>query len=282
MLLNYLIGVGLLYLLNFIFHAECIGFDRVLITTFLLLFIQVILFVVQTQLIAAPYAYSFLIFGTSFDKQAIAAGLTVIALTCQFFVHKFLIHLPAGRTLISVLLLFIISQIPSWSASHSLIRMVTVTESNMIPTLSPGDCVLVRINATGRYQPKANDLIAYSSQDGGRNDQNWQISRLVGLPGDKLSVSEGRIFINKHPVGVSSSAIRTSHGKTYIIPDGVCYHLGDNADLSIDSRQLGLLPFNEIKGRVEFILFPAFPRLLTLNSILKKPDQPPAYQSELP
>ena len=161
------------------------------------------------------------------------------------------------------------SQIPSWTASRSLIRMVTVTESNMIPTLNPGDCVLVRIDRDGQTRPQSNDLIAFSSQGSGHSGNHWQISRLVGLPGDRLSLREGQIFINDRAVGISSSAVRTSHGKAYTIPDGACYYLGDNADLSLDSRQLGLLPLNEIKGRVELILFPAFPRMLTFRSILQ-------------
>ncbi len=212
---------------------------------------------------------------SAFDKQAITAGLSVLALIIQFFLLKLAIRLTIRSTLITVLLLFIISQIPTWVASRSLMRFMTVSSSEMTPALNPGDCVLLLLNQANHYRPTRNDIIAFPTHNPGMQREVVQISRVVGLPGDRLSHRDGLILINDRIAGISSSAIKGSTGKAYIIPEGLCYHLGDNPALSIDSRQLGLLPLDQVSGHVERIVFPAFPRLFKLDQLLQKPAAPP-------
>ena len=273
-MLNYFLAVGTLYLLTLVFHADCISWRRIFACGFFVLLIQLLFFIVNTQLLQSQYVYSFLIFSASLDKQAIAAVFTILALCCQFILLKLCIRLPIRSTLITVLLMFVVSQIPSWIASRNLLRFMTITGSEMVPTLNPGDCVLLRLTLDKSYSPQRNDIVTFAADEGDKSGSQWQTSRLVGLPGDSMSIANGLILINEQIVGVSSSAIQTSRGRRYTIPEGLCFCLGDNSALAIDSRQLGLLPLDKIKGHIELIIFPAFPKLLKPGLLLQKPAIP--------
>ncbi len=270
-LMNYFLGIVVLYLLTLVFRADCISWKRVLFTTFLVQMIQGVFFIANTQLVQMPYTFYFMLLHTGLDEQFIAAGLTIAALICQFVILKLSIQLSIRRTLVTVLLLFIVSHVPTWTASRSLLRLMTVSSGDMAPTLNPGDCILILLNRSEQYQPERNDLIAYTAQFSQQRQVPWQISRLVGLPGDRLSIADGVIFINGQRVGLSHPGIKTTQGREYAIPEGVCYCLGDNSAAAVDSRQLGLLPLNQISGHVELVVFPAFPRLLAVTTFLRRP-----------
>lgn len=65
--------------------------------------------------------------------------------------------------------------------------------------------------------------------------------RVVGLPGDKISSQDGKLYINGQPADEPyvSSDVRTWNVQDITIPDGSFYLLGDNRENSYDSRQWG-------------------------------------------
>jgi len=194
---------------------------------------------------------------------------------------KLSIQLPIKSTLITVLLLFIVSQVPAWIASQSLFRIMTINSSEMSPTLNPGDCVMIRLTRPNQYRPRRNDLVSFAIKSPTIAKEAWQISRIVGLPGDSLSIKTGLILINNQIVGINSSAIKNSSNKQYTIPEGLSFCLGDKPELSIDSRQLGLLPLDSVNGFVQLILFPGFPRFFTFEGFFQSPSPPPEILPDL-
>lgn len=261
--------------MSLLFHAEFVTGKRLFFTSFLLNLVTFLFFILKTQLIDTPYAYAILYLSSSFDKQALAALLTLAALICQFILLKVSIRLSIGRTLVTLLLIFIVTQVPTWIASRSLLRFITVTDTEMSPTINPGDCLLVLLASRHQAEPQRNQIVLFAVPDALHHQQNWEISRIVGLPGDSLLIEEGLIYINDQIVGKSSSVLKTSNGKRYLLPEGVVYCLGDNPTISIDSRLIGLLPINQIKGYVDRILFTAFPGLLHLDQYLLTPEDAP-------
>jgi signal peptidase I len=243
--------------------------------------VSLFFFILKTQLIDTPYAYALLFPSPAFDKQVLATALTLAALVGQLILLKVSIRLPIGKTLFTLLTIFIITQVPTWIASRSLLRFVTVTETGMSPTLNPGDCLLVMLSSPLRYEPKRNQIILFPVPDSVTRRENWEISRIVGLPGDTLLIEEGLIYINDQVVGKSSSVLKSSNGKRYPIPDGVVYCLGDNPIISIDSRLIGLLPMNQIRGHVERIIYTAFPGPLQFDQYNLWPEDPPKTRGQL-
>lgn len=91
----------------------------------------------------------------------------------------------------------------------------------------------------------------------------WYVAdvlRVVGLPGETVSFSDGKILIDGRPVALPPilQGIRfhadvpgvESVGHPYKVPEGCYYLLGDNPEEAKDSRMQGGFPEAAIRGRV--------------------------------
>ncbi len=92
-------------------------------------------------------------------------------------------------------------------------------------------------------------------------DQNY-IKRIIGLPGEKISIQDGDVFINGQKI--EESYLGTENHKTEPLnqresatlgPDEY-FVLGDNRSHSSDSREWGKLPKENIEGRTWVIAYP--------------------------
>ena len=85
------------------------------------------------------------------------------------------------------------------------------------------------------------------------------IKRLVGLPGEKVSMRNGYVFING--VQLDEPYLRPGYrdgesGTWARIPAASYFVLGDNRAMSCDSRRWGFVPRSNIIGRAEAIYWP--------------------------
>jgi signal peptidase I len=85
------------------------------------------------------------------------------------------------------------------------------------------------------------------------------IKRLVGLPGEKVSMRNGYVFVNG--VRLGEPYLRPGYrggesGDWARIPSGGYFVLGDNRTMSCDSRLWGVVPRDNIIGRAEVIYWP--------------------------
>src|SRR5215213_2120829 len=71
-----------------------------------------------------------------------------------------------------------------------------IPSGSMIPTLKIGDRVLVNKFIYRFTEPKRGDIIVFRSVD---NSDEDLIKRVVGLPGDKIAVRHGKLFVNGKP-----------------------------------------------------------------------------------
>ncbi|MFN6393179.1 MAG: signal peptidase I [Aphanizomenon sp.] len=116
------------------------------------------------------------------------------------------------------------------------------------------------------------------------------IKRVIGLPGEKVELREGKVYINNKPLQENvylSSTVRTfveacnSGGlqppflaQPQTVPPNYYLMLGDNRDNSYDGRCWGLVPRNNIIGRAVVRFWP----INRMGSI----DKSPAYSSVKP
>jgi signal peptidase I len=123
-------------------------------------------------------------------------------------------------------------------------RVVRVIGYSMLPTLRPGQALLVDkmyYRLTGMFR---NDLVVMH-----HNGEFW-IKRLVGLPGDRIALVYGPAgtidgVLNLH------SGLRPPAGARFVtVPLGRLFILGDNMAISQDSRIAGPLPVSELVGIV--------------------------------
>lgn len=149
-----------------------------------------------------------------------------------------------------------------------------IPSGSMLPTLKIGDHLLVNKFIYGIKLPFiGTTLVPLSDPNRGdvvvfRYPQNRKIDyikRVIGLPGDILSIKNKTVFINGKKIDdphahFSSPLIyksweqpRDNYGPA-TIPDGMIFVMGDNRDNSHDSRFWGFVEKKDVLGKA-FILY---------------------------
>jgi len=128
----------------------------------------------------------------------------------------------------------------------------------MIPTLLPGDRIIVDKFFYHSNEPKPGDVVLFELP---RNPNQIFIKRLIGLPGDTVEVKNKFLYINgkqmhePYALNLDSQIIpqktqpRDFFGPVHV-PKNQLFMLGDNRDFSSDSRFWGFLPVYGVKGKV--------------------------------
>ena len=131
-----------------------------------------------------------------------------------------------------------------------------IPSGSMIPTLEIGDRVLVNKFIYRFTDPKRGDIIVFKSVDDPNEDL---IKRVVGLPGDKIAVRRGKLFLNgkpqKEPYTNKKLPDRSFFAQT-TVPKGHVFVMGDNRGNSADSRVFGPLPEKNIEGEAFLRFWP--------------------------
>ena len=185
-----------------------------------------------------------------------------------------------------------------------------IPSTSMLPTLLVGDYLFVSKYAYGysrhslplslplfagrimASEPKRGDIVVFKTP---RDNSTDYIKRIVGLPGDRIQMKGGQLFVNDEPVRrerVEDFEFRDSFGRVvripqhretlpsgrsyltldkgmsgsddtdvYIVGPGHYFAMGDNRDNSLDSRVasehggVGLVPAENLVGRAEIVFF---------------------------
>ncbi len=181
-----------------------------------------------------------------------------------------------------------------------------IPSESMLPTLLVGDYLFVskyaygyskhslpwiRPNIDGRVigrVPERGDVAVFKLPS---DDSTDYIKRIVGLPGDRIRMKGGQLFINDQPVerervedfesrhrffrqyretmpnGKSYMTLDLRDGgqnddtELFVVPEGHYFAMGDNRDNSLDSRVdgrrggVGFVPAENLVGRAEILFF---------------------------
>ena len=183
----------------------------------------------------------------------------------------------------------------------------SIPSGSMVPTLLVGDYLFVSKMSYGysRHslplsmslikdrifytQPERGDVIVFKMPSDNKTDY---IKRLIGLPGDKIQMKDGRLYINgtivdrksegeyvlrdasgkalrfekytetlpngkQHPILEASDEGTYDNTEEFTVPEDHFFMMGDNRDNSLDSRSLkvGFVPKNNLVGRAKFLFF---------------------------
>lgn len=123
------------------------------------------------------------------------------------------------------------------------LTICTVNGASMSPTLTHGSVLLL----DGNRPLKHFDIAVFAEGD------QYFIKRVVGLPGDRVTVMDGHLFINddmyhESYVAAENKVKFADVNFTTTVPEGCYYVLGDNRDGSFDSREAGVIPEDDFIG----------------------------------
>lgn len=131
---------------------------------------------------------------------------------------------------------------------------VLVPTASMAPTLWPGDHVLVDKVGPRVREWHRGDVVLLRSPDGG-----LAVKRVVGLPGDRVAILDGRLHRAGRAVpepAVDPEALDSVYWEPPRVPDGHVLVLGDHRADSVDSREWGPVPVGSLVGRVTLVMWP--------------------------
>lgn len=133
-------------------------------------------------------------------------------------------------------------------------RIGFVLTSSMAPTLKPGDQYLINLRAYRHRPPQRGDIIVFRP----RGEDAPLVKRVIGLPGETVTVLQGRVYINGQLLVEPYLAEQpiAEWPLQVVVPERAVFVLGDNRNLSEDSRDLGPVAYEEIIGRAERIIQP--------------------------
>ena len=131
-----------------------------------------------------------------------------------------------------------------------------VPTPSMVPTILVNDRLYVE-KLTPRFGTLKRGMIVtfLAPEQTGRDD--YLVKRLIGLGGDVISISDGRLYVNGR--GVDEPYLNEpmlSDFAEITVPEGKLFLLGDNRNHSQDSRAWGSIDVSCVKGQALFIYFP--------------------------
>jgi signal peptidase I len=135
---------------------------------------------------------------------------------------------------------------------------VLITSGSMEPTLQRGDYTLLdhRVALRGSWQ--RGDVILFRLPASWEGSDPHLVKRVVGLPGEVVTLWNGRVYINDKLLEEPYLA-ELPNAETLLPlklgPDQY-YVMGDNRNFSDDSRENGPILEKEIQGRVLWRLWP--------------------------
>lgn len=140
----------------------------------------------------------------------------------------------------------------------------------MEPTYKNGEYLLID-ELTYRFRaPERGEVIVFKYAG---DEKSYFIKRIIGLPGEKLTISDDTITITDPKNPSSTFALvepyldqktKTFSEKNVTLSSNEYFVMGDNRGNSFDSRSWGPLKADHIKGLVRLRIFP-FTRFQTIT-----------------
>ena len=157
------------------------------------------------------------------------------------------------KEIITWLLLIVLTITASYFITTNVFVKTAVAGVSMEPTLMEGQVVIVNKIEYYLQSPKRNDVIVYKQSN--REHSYYEIKRVIGLPGEKVKIKNGIIYINDEALKekVKTETIENAGlaEEGIKLDDNEYFVLGDNRNDSEDSRfaSVGNVLRNEILGK---------------------------------
>jgi signal peptidase I len=137
-----------------------------------------------------------------------------------------------------------------------LYQPVRVEGTSMLPVLEDQDRLFINKIAYRVGEIHQGDVVVFEYP---RDHQKSYIKRIIGLPGDRLRIDHGRVFVNgvglNEPYVPARFSDDRSQPETVLQPNQY-WVMGDHRSISSDSRDFGPVDRELIYGKAVFVYWP--------------------------
>jgi len=130
-----------------------------------------------------------------------------------------------------------------------IVTPILVQGESMVPTLDGGEIMLLKKYDTS-YERF--DIVVVNKSVEGDN----LIKRVIALPGETIRYKSNRLYINDKIIEDVYSYGNTGNFQEITLGKDEYFLMGDNREISKDSRTLGIIKKSEITGTVGIIIYP--------------------------
>jgi len=153
---------------------------------------------------------------------------------------------------------------------YFLFKPFYVKGASMEPNFYEHEYLLIDELSYRFREPQRGEVIVFKYPD---NPSEHFLKRIIGLPGERIKVSEGKVVIynNSYPEGMEIEEsylpkdLVTAGDRITVLEKDEYYVLGDNRNNSYDSRRFGPISEDLIVGRAWFRGWP-FSRMQTFEA----------------
>ena len=139
-----------------------------------------------------------------------------------------------------------------------ILRPHKIKGQSMHPTFPDGEYLLTEKVSYYRNDPQRGDVVVFKPPI----SEDEFIKRIIGLPGDTVSLLGGKVFVNDKLLKEDYIIVDTNaggflnEGQKYVVPEGNYFVMGDNRPHSSDSRSWGPITKKVITGKAWLIYYP--------------------------
>ena len=132
---------------------------------------------------------------------------------------------------------------------------IRVESISMQPTLYAGNFIVVNKLAYQLGSPGRGDIIIFRYPPDPEHEPPY-IKRVIGLPGDQVNVTNGKVIVNDQPLREPYISAPPSYEDSWTVPEDSLFVLGDNRNSSSDSHSWGMVPMTNVIGKAEVVYWP--------------------------
>lgn len=148
---------------------------------------------------------------------------------------------------------------------------------SMSTTFSDKDVLIVNKLAYRKNIPERFDVIVFNQSSS--EHSFWTIRRVIGIPGDRIQIKEGKVYINgemlEEKINVEDMRLSGVAENEIELFENEFFVLGDNRNNSEDSRfsSVGLISYNDIIGEVVLRMKPSLAIVNKMNLAEKEEEE---------
>ena len=162
------------------------------------------------------------------------------------------------RELLEYIVIFVVVVALVWLMDTFLIVNARIPSESMENTIMTGDRIIGSRLTYKTGIPQRYDIIIFRYPD---DESILYIKRIIGLPGETVSIINGKVYINHSSEPLDDSftpATPLGDFGPYTVPGNSYFVLGDNRNDSFDSRywKNTFVKESQILGKAKFCYFP--------------------------